>query len=583
MPASITWSDLDPERVGGQKTGSGHATGPRLQLGHTTGRALAARVARRRPAVRPGCWRRRCWPRSPRPDTCAVHRCWRDSTGCWSAGSRSCRRPPASARPPCWPTSPVASGNGGWSSGGSRWTRTILRTCSAATSPPPSSTPGWMSLFSTPTRPGPRRPAVQQMGMLARAIQQHGAPCLLVLDEVDRLPRRTVDLIDLLVKRAPANLHVAMAFRTDPGARPGPVRSRRRGGPRRCAGVSVLASRHRPLLPGRAVSAGAGRGRGAHGGLGGGADGASQRAGQRGGGAGRGRGEADRELPRRTPAARPVGGGPRLPARPGGLRLDRCGAGGRRARVGRRVGAGGGVAVPGGPAVAGRPRRRRAAPASAVAGVLPRSVRGRRPGPPAFPAPAGRAGAGPARPSDAGVAPGRRRGRQPAGRRADRALRCVPVVAAGGRDAAHLGRPVPDPGDPGGAPAAGAAAVPPSAVVLAVRRGERAVRGRGAEDRRLHAGPRRRRRRRAGHGPGLHGRGPGGRCGSTAVRRAGLAAAGRRERRGGRGARSDRRPRPGHDVLLRLLRTRPLRRVPPARGCGPRRTSATTCASATSS
>ena len=60
-------------------------------------------------------------------------------------------------------------------------------------------------------------PAVQQMGMLARAIQQHGEPCLLVLDEVDRLPRRTVQLIDLLVKRAPGNLHVAMAFRSDPG------------------------------------------------------------------------------------------------------------------------------------------------------------------------------------------------------------------------------------------------------------------------------------------------------------------------------------------------------------------------------
>ena len=60
-------------------------------------------------------------------------------------------------------------------------------------------------------------PAVQQMGMLARAIQQHGAPCLLVLDEVDRLPRRTVALVDLLVKRAPANLHVALALRTDPG------------------------------------------------------------------------------------------------------------------------------------------------------------------------------------------------------------------------------------------------------------------------------------------------------------------------------------------------------------------------------
>ena len=60
-------------------------------------------------------------------------------------------------------------------------------------------------------------PAVQQMGALAQAIASHAAPCLLVLDEVDRLPRRTVQLIDLLVKRAPGNLHVAMAFRSDPG------------------------------------------------------------------------------------------------------------------------------------------------------------------------------------------------------------------------------------------------------------------------------------------------------------------------------------------------------------------------------
>ena len=60
-------------------------------------------------------------------------------------------------------------------------------------------------------------PAVHQMGMLARAIELHAAPCLLVLDEVDRLPRRTVQLIDLLLTRAPANLHLAMAFRSDPG------------------------------------------------------------------------------------------------------------------------------------------------------------------------------------------------------------------------------------------------------------------------------------------------------------------------------------------------------------------------------
>ena len=60
-------------------------------------------------------------------------------------------------------------------------------------------------------------PAVQQIGTLARAIELHAAPCLLVLDEVDQLPRRTVQLIDLLVRRAPDNLHFALAFCTDPG------------------------------------------------------------------------------------------------------------------------------------------------------------------------------------------------------------------------------------------------------------------------------------------------------------------------------------------------------------------------------
>ena len=60
-------------------------------------------------------------------------------------------------------------------------------------------------------------PAVQQMGMLAGAIERHAAPCLLVLDEVDRLPRRTVRLLELLAKRAPHNLHLAMAFRSNPG------------------------------------------------------------------------------------------------------------------------------------------------------------------------------------------------------------------------------------------------------------------------------------------------------------------------------------------------------------------------------
>ena len=60
-------------------------------------------------------------------------------------------------------------------------------------------------------------PATCQIGMLARAIELHAEPCLLVLDEVDRLPRETVDLIQRLVEHGPSNLHLALAFRANPG------------------------------------------------------------------------------------------------------------------------------------------------------------------------------------------------------------------------------------------------------------------------------------------------------------------------------------------------------------------------------
>ncbi|MYD69473.1 MAG: hypothetical protein F4W89_01825 [Acidobacteria bacterium] len=60
-------------------------------------------------------------------------------------------------------------------------------------------------------------PAVEQIGTLAGAIERHAAPCLLVLDEVDRLPKCTVRLVDLLLQRAPPNLHLVMAFRSNPG------------------------------------------------------------------------------------------------------------------------------------------------------------------------------------------------------------------------------------------------------------------------------------------------------------------------------------------------------------------------------
>ena len=60
-------------------------------------------------------------------------------------------------------------------------------------------------------------PPAHQVGMLARAIEQHAAPCLLVLDEIDQTPPPTVRLIDRLLRRAPRNLHVALACRSDPG------------------------------------------------------------------------------------------------------------------------------------------------------------------------------------------------------------------------------------------------------------------------------------------------------------------------------------------------------------------------------
>ena len=64
---------------------------------------------------------------------------------------------------------------------------------------------GWSSLHNA-----------QQMGMLARAVALHAAPCLLVLDNMDRLQPCSADWLDRLVKRGPRNLHVAVACRSTP-------------------------------------------------------------------------------------------------------------------------------------------------------------------------------------------------------------------------------------------------------------------------------------------------------------------------------------------------------------------------------
>ena len=60
-------------------------------------------------------------------------------------------------------------------------------------------------------------PYRQQLGMLARAIELHSEACLLVLDEVDLLPRPTAESVDLLLTRMPPHLHFAVAFRFNPG------------------------------------------------------------------------------------------------------------------------------------------------------------------------------------------------------------------------------------------------------------------------------------------------------------------------------------------------------------------------------
>ena len=58
--------------------------------------------------------------------------------------------------------------------------------------------------------------SAQQMGLLVRAVELHAAPCLLVLDNMDRLHSASADWLDRLVKRAPRNLHVAVAGRSEP-------------------------------------------------------------------------------------------------------------------------------------------------------------------------------------------------------------------------------------------------------------------------------------------------------------------------------------------------------------------------------
>ena len=56
-----------------------------------------------------------------------------------------------------------------------------------------------------------------RLNLLVRALDRHGAPCVLALDEVERLRGPvTVAALNALLRRAPGNLHVGMAYRERP-------------------------------------------------------------------------------------------------------------------------------------------------------------------------------------------------------------------------------------------------------------------------------------------------------------------------------------------------------------------------------
>jgi len=75
----------------------------------------------------------------------------------------------------------------------------------------------------TAAAPAPGRQADTQadyrINLLVRALRRHGAPCVLALDEVERVTSpEAAATLNALLRRAPRNLHVGMAFREQPPA-----------------------------------------------------------------------------------------------------------------------------------------------------------------------------------------------------------------------------------------------------------------------------------------------------------------------------------------------------------------------------
>ena len=53
--------------------------------------------------------------------------------------------------------------------------------------------------------------------LLAREVERHAAPCLLVLDEAERLTGNAIDAVDFLLHHAPPNLRIVIGLRSNPG------------------------------------------------------------------------------------------------------------------------------------------------------------------------------------------------------------------------------------------------------------------------------------------------------------------------------------------------------------------------------
>ena len=65
--------------------------------------------------------------------------------------------------------------------------------------------------------PGASDAFEKTMGLVARSIEAHAEPCLLVLDEVERITTGAVASVDFFLRHLPGNLRVAIGMRENPG------------------------------------------------------------------------------------------------------------------------------------------------------------------------------------------------------------------------------------------------------------------------------------------------------------------------------------------------------------------------------